>query len=91
MDKKESGMELEIIRGEQQIIQEYFEDVFDYDKNEIDKDDFDELEYMIYGTIQRTLPLKGFSNRFWGIAIKHDLQSLYLKAYQAKKIDEEEL
>lgn len=84
MDKQESTIELEIIKGEQSIIHDYFEDKFNYDTSEIAKEHFDELENMIYSTIQRTLNLKGFINKIVGIAIKYDLQSLYVKAYHHK-------
>lgn len=87
MDKQESTVELEVIKELQHSTHVFFENVYDYEKNEIEGVNFDLLESMIYSVIQRTLNLKGFRNRFWGIAIKHDLQSLYLKAYQAKIIE----
>ena len=87
MDKKESAVELETIKELQHSTHEFFEDVYDYGNNEIRRVDFDVLESMIYGVIQRILALRGFRNKFWGIAIKYDLQSLYLKAYQAKIIE----
>lgn len=85
MDKQESAIELEIIKGEQSIIHDYFEDKFNYDTSEIAKEHFDELENMIYSTIQRITNLKGFLNKVTGITIKHDLQSLYIKAYSHVK------
>lgn len=88
MNKKESAIELEIIRGEQKIIQDYFEEHFDYKKGEIGEHEFYTLERMVLATCQRTLALTGFSNKFWGITIKYDLHSLYLKAWR-HKIDEE--
>lgn len=87
MDKKESAVELEVIKELQHSTHVFFENVYDYEKDEIERANFDLLESMIYSVIQRTLVLKGFRNKFWGIAIKYDLQSLYLKAYQAKIID----
>ena len=85
MDKQESAIELEIIKGEQSIIHDYFEDKFNYDTSEITEEHFDVLENMIYSTIQRTTNLKGFLNKITGITIKHDLQSLYIKAYNHVK------
>lgn len=87
MDKKESAVELEAIKELQHFTHEFFEDVYDYENNEIRRVNFDILESMIYSIIQRILVLKGFKNKFWGIAIKYDLQSLYLKAYQSKIIE----
>lgn len=88
MDKKESAIELEIIRGEQKIIHDYFEEHFDYEKDEIGEYEFHTLEKMIFTTCQKTLSLKGFSNKFWGLVVKYDLQSLYMKAWRYK-INEE--
>lgn len=88
MNKKESAIELEIIREEQKIIQDYFEDHFDYEKDVIGEYEFNTLEKMIFTTCQKTLSLKGFSNKFWGIVVKYDLQSLYMKAWRYK-INEE--
>lgn len=85
MNKKESAVELEVIKGEQAAIHDFFEEKFDYGISEISQKDFETLEGMIYYTIQRTLNLKGFINKIAGIAIKHDLQSLYIKAYHHKK------
>ena len=84
MDKKESAVELEAIKELQHSIHDFFEEKFDYGISEISQKDFETLESMIYSTIQRTLNLKGFLNKIAGIAIKHDLQSLYVKAYHHK-------
>lgn len=84
MNKKESAIELEIIRGEQKIIHDYFEEHFDYEKDEIGEYEFHTLENMIFTTCQKTLSLKGFSNKFWGLVVKYDLQSLYMKAWSHK-------
>ena len=85
MNKKESAVEVEIIKGEQSIIHDYFEEKFDYNKSEISREHFGVLENMIYSTIQRTTNLKGFLNKLVGITIKYDLQSLYIKAYNHTK------
>ena len=85
MNKKESAVELEVIKGEQAIIHDFFEEKFDYGISEISQKDFETLEGMIYSTIQRTLNLKGFLNKIVGITIKYDLQSLYIKAYNHTK------
>lgn len=85
MNKQESAIEIEIIKGEQSIIHDYFEEKFDYTKSEISREHFDVLENMIYSTIQRTTNLRGFLNKITGITIKYDLQSLYIKAYNHTK------
>ena len=87
MDKQESAIELEIIKGEQKIIHNYFQQKFNHKDSSIAKSDFNKLEHMIYNTIERISTISGFTNKIQGIAIKYDLQSLYLKAYQSKIIE----
>ena len=86
MDKQESKQELVIIKREEQEILELFEKVYNRKKRNIREVDFDVLEAWIFRTIERTKYLKGIRNRFIGLTIKSNLQSVYLKAYEARKV-----
>ena len=55
MDKQESAVELEVIKELQHSTHVFFENVYDYEKNEIERVNFDLLESMIYSVIQRIL------------------------------------
>ena len=81
MNKKESAVELEVIKRERKIIHDYFEDKFDYGESKISSPHFSVLENMIFSTIERITNLTGFLNKIEGITIKYDLQSIYVKAY----------
>lgn len=89
MDKKESAIELEVIRGEQKIIIDFFEERYNFDTKVIKYEDFLELEHMVYRTIAKIQTLKGFTNKFWGTVIKYDLQSVYMKALSSIENKEE--
>ena len=86
MNKQESKQELKIIKREEQEILELFDNTYDRKKRSIKEINFDILESWVFRTIERTKCLKGIRNRFVGLTIKSNLQSVYLKAYEARKV-----
>ena len=89
MNKQESKQELKIIKREEQEILELFDNTYDRKKRSIKEINFDTLEAWVFRTIERTKYLKGIRNRFVGLTIKSNLQSVYLKAYEARKVEGE--
>src|SRR5699024_11339579 len=79
MNKQESNQELKIIKREEQEILELFDNTYDRKKRSIKEINFDTLESWVFRTIERTKCLKGIRNRFVGLTIKSNLQSVYLK------------
>jgi hypothetical protein len=86
MNKQESKQELEIIQREEKEILELFDNTYNRRKRSIREVNFDTLEAWIFRTIERIKCLKGIRNRFVGLTIKSNLQSVYLKAYEARKV-----
>ena len=86
MNKQESKQELEIIKREEQEILELFDNTYNRRKRSIREVNFDTLEAWVFRTIERTKYLKGIRDSFVGLTSKSNLQSVYLKAYEARKV-----
>lgn len=86
MDKEQSSRELIIILQEEREIINFFSDAYNKKEKSINETNFDTLESWVFRTIERIKCLKGIRNRFVGLTIKSNLQSVYLKAYEARKV-----
>lgn len=90
MDKEQSSRELIIILQEEREIIDFFSDAYNKKDRSINETNFETLEGWIFRTIQRIRGLKGLKNRFIGQTVKSNLQSIYLKSYEARKTNKGE-